>query len=108
MSKVHYHFDHVGSYLRPQALKEAREKFANGEISQEELLKVQDELVKELVHHEVENGLQVVSDGEFGRSWWHLDFLWNLTGFEAAYSASGMGLPRRLYMVFFTARRMFS
>ena len=83
MSKVHYHFDHVGSYLRPQALKEAREKFANGEISQEELLKVQDELVKELVHHEVENGLQVVSDGEFGRSWWHLDFLWNLTGFEA-------------------------
>ena len=34
MSKVHYHFDHVGSYLRPQALKEAREKFANGEISQ--------------------------------------------------------------------------
>ncbi len=43
MSKVHYHFDHVGSYLRPQALKEAREKFANGEISQEELLKVHDE-----------------------------------------------------------------
>ena len=83
MSKVQYHFDHVGSYIRPQALKEAREKFANGEISQEELLKVQDELVKELVHHEVENGLQVVSDGEFGRSWWHLDFLWNLTGFEA-------------------------
>ena len=36
-----------------------------------------------MVHHEVENGLQVVSDGEFGRSWWHLDFLWNLTGFEA-------------------------
>ena len=35
MSKVHYHFDHVGSYLRPQALKEAREKFANGEISQD-------------------------------------------------------------------------
>ena len=56
MSKVHYHFDHVGSYLRPQALKEAREKFANGEISQEELLKVQDELVKELVHYEVEMG----------------------------------------------------
>lgn len=61
MSKVHYHFDHVGSYLRPQALKEAREKFANGEISQEELLKVQDELVKELVHHEVENGLHFKS-----------------------------------------------
>ena len=58
MSKVHYHFDHVGSYLRPQTLKEAREKFANGEISQEELLKVQDELVKDLVHHEVENGLK--------------------------------------------------
>ena len=44
MSKVHYHFDHVGSYLRPQALKEAREKFADGDISQDELLKVQDVL----------------------------------------------------------------
>lgn len=83
MTKTQFHFDHVGSYLRPQALKEAREQFAKGDISKEELLAVQDQLVKELVHHEVENGLKVVSDGEFGRSWWHLDFLWELTGFEA-------------------------
>ncbi|MGT2908175.1 vitamin B12 independent methionine synthase [Streptococcus dentiloxodontae] len=82
MAKTHFHFDHVGSYLRPAALKEAREKFAAKEISKEELLDIQDKLVKELVEHEVENGLKVVSDGEFGRSWWHLDFLWNLTGFE--------------------------
>ena len=70
MSKVHYHFDHVGSYLRPQALKEAREKFANGEISQEELLKVQDELVKELVHHEVENRSEERRVGKECRSRW--------------------------------------
>lgn len=82
MTKARFHFDHVGSYLRPAALKEAREQFANGEIDQAAILKVQDELVKDLVHHEVENGLKVVSDGEFGRSWWHLDFLWNLQGFE--------------------------
>ncbi len=83
MTKIHFHFDHVGSYLRPQELKEAREQFSEGKISQADLLAVQDKLVKDLVHHEVENGLQVVSDGEFGRSWWHLDFLWNLTGLES-------------------------
>ncbi len=83
MSKTHYHFDHVGSYLRPQALKDAREQFAQGKISHEDLLVIQDKLVAELVHHQVDNGLKVVSDGEFGRSWWHLDFLWELTGFEA-------------------------
>ena len=71
MSKVHYHFDHVGSYLRPQALKEAHEKFANGEISQEELLKVQDELVKELVHHE-------------GRKWSSSRFWWWIWSFLVA------------------------
>ena len=85
MTKSHFHFDHVGSYLRPQELKEARENYSEGKISQEELLKVQDKLVKKLVQHEVENGLEVVSDGEFGRSWWHLDFLWNLSGLEAYF-----------------------
>lgn len=83
MAKIQYHFDHVGSYLRPQALKEAREAYAQGNISLEELKDIQDKLVKDLVTHQVDNGLRVVSDGEFGRSWWHLDFLWNLNGFEA-------------------------
>lgn len=54
MTKSHFHFDHVGSYLRPQELKEARENYSEGKISQEELLKVQDKLVKKLVQHEVE------------------------------------------------------
>ncbi|MFC3931407.1 vitamin B12 independent methionine synthase [Streptococcus dentapri] len=83
MTKIKYHFDHVGSYLRPADLKEAREQYAAGELSQQELLTIQDKLVANLVSHEIENGLKVVSDGEFGRSWWHLDFLWNLNGFEA-------------------------
>ncbi|MGV3028020.1 vitamin B12 independent methionine synthase [Streptococcus hyovaginalis] len=82
MAKTQHHFDHVGSYLRPVELKEAREGFINGELTQEELLKVQDKLVKDLVDHQVASGLKVVTDGEFGRSWWHLDFLWGLTGFE--------------------------
>ncbi|WP_438838936.1 hypothetical protein [Streptococcus pluranimalium] len=60
MSKVQHHFDHVGSYLRSAKLKEAREQFASGEIFREELLDIQDELVKDLVHHEVDNGLKVV------------------------------------------------
>ncbi|CAM3262872.1 Cobalamin-independent methionine synthase MetE C-terminal/archaeal domain-containing protein [Streptococcus pluranimalium] len=60
MSKVQHHFDHVGSYLRPDKLKEARDQFASGEIFRKELLDIQDELVKDLVHHEVDNGLKVV------------------------------------------------
>ncbi|WP_165211557.1 vitamin B12 independent methionine synthase [Streptococcus tangpeifui] len=83
MTKIQYHFDHVGSYLRPAELKVAREQYAAGNINREALLETQDKLVADLVRHQVESGLKVVSDGEFGRSWWHLDFLWNLTGFES-------------------------
>lgn len=62
------HFDIVGSFLRPEELKQARDKFNHGDISQAELT-------------QVENlGLKAVTDGEFRRSWWHLDFLWGLTG----------------------------
>lgn len=82
MTKPVFHFDHVGSYLRPAALKEAREKYQAGELSEAELKAIQHELVTDLVAHEHEAGLPAITDGEFGRSWWHLDFLWNLNGVE--------------------------
>ncbi|MCO6183137.1 vitamin B12 independent methionine synthase [Leuconostoc fallax] len=80
--KLTYRFDQVGSYLRPENLKKAREQYANGEISHEELLQVQHEEIKKLVDEQVKVGLRAVTDGEFNRSWWHLDFLGQLGGFE--------------------------
>ena len=75
-------YDIVGSFLRPAALKEAREKFARGEISQAELTAVEDQEIKNLVQKEVAAGLKVVSDGEFRRSYWHLDTFWGFGGVE--------------------------
>lgn len=80
--KLNYHFDQVGSYLRSENLKKAREQYAQGEISHDDLLKVQHDEIKNLVDEQVKVGLSAVTDGEFNRSWWHLDFLGQLGGFE--------------------------
>ncbi|MEX0381347.1 vitamin B12 independent methionine synthase [Leuconostoc sp. MS02] len=82
-TKLHYHFDQVGSYLRPDRLKKAREQFANGEIDKQALLVIQHEEIKKVVDEQVKAGLSAVTDGEFNRSWWHLDFLGQLGGFES-------------------------
>lgn len=82
-------YDIVGSFLRPAALKEAREKFARGEISQAELTAVEDREIKDLVQKEVAAGLKVVSDGEFRRSYWHLDTFWGFGGVEHVRAEHG-------------------
>jgi methionine synthase II (cobalamin-independent) len=80
MTHCHYHFDHVGSFLRPAALKEAREAYSKGEISAVALKEVKQAEIKKIVEKEINVGLKAVTDGEFNRSWWHLDFLEGLTG----------------------------
>ena len=74
--------DHVGSLLRPAALKEAREKRAKGEIKADQLKAVEDREIERVIKKQEEVGLQSITDGEFRRSWWHLDFLWGLDGAE--------------------------
>ena len=81
--------DHVGSFLRPAALKEARAKFHEGTISRDELTKIEDGEIRRLVEAQKENGLQGVTDGEFRRSWWHLDFLAGLDGIEFYKTPNG-------------------
>lgn len=75
-------FQHVGSFLRPEALKQARQSFAAGNITAEELAGVENAAITELVNKEVEAGLDVVTDGEFRRSYWHLDNFWGFDGVE--------------------------
>ena len=80
--KAPFRLDHVGSFLRPERLKEARANFSAGEITAEELERVENEEIIALVEKEKELGLQSITDGEFRRAFWHLDFLENLDGVE--------------------------
>nr|MCG4641837.1 5-methyltetrahydropteroyltriglutamate--homocysteine methyltransferase [Bifidobacterium bifidum] len=75
-----FRYDIVGSFLRPAELKAAREKYANHEIDHDELKAVEDKCIKELVAKEAKAVLLAVTDGEFRRSYWHLDTLWGFAG----------------------------
>jgi 5-methyltetrahydropteroyltriglutamate--homocysteine methyltransferase len=72
--------DHVGSLLRPQRLLQAREDHAAGRASAEQLRAVEDEAIREVVAMQRQVGLQTATDGEFRRSSWHMDFIYQLGG----------------------------
>lgn len=74
--------DVVGSFLRPEELKEARQKFADGQLSAADLRAVEDKLITELVAKQKAHGLRAITDGEYRRSYWHLDFMWGFHGVE--------------------------
>lgn len=81
--------DVVGSYLRPDYLTQARAKFTKGMISQQALTEIENQAITDLVHKQKTAGLHVITDGEFRRSWWHLDFMWGLNGVEKASLKEG-------------------
>jgi 5-methyltetrahydropteroyltriglutamate--homocysteine methyltransferase len=74
--------DHVGSLLRPAVLAEAREKARNNEISKEALRAVQDKCILEAIRQQENVGLQVITDGEMRRDYWHVDFLCGFDGID--------------------------
>jgi 5-methyltetrahydropteroyltriglutamate--homocysteine methyltransferase len=82
--------DHVGSLLRPAALKEARERHAKGEIDATALKAVEDREIEGIIKKQQAAGLHSITDGEFRRSWWHLDFLWGLDGVERHVMDTGI------------------
>src|SRR5262249_14368421 len=82
--------DHVGSLLRPAAVKTARGKRANGEMSAADLKAAEDREIERVIKKQEEVGLQAITDGEFRRSWWHMDFLWGLDGAEKHVMESGV------------------
>jgi 5-methyltetrahydropteroyltriglutamate--homocysteine methyltransferase len=81
-AKPPFRADHVGSLLRTQALKDAREQRARGKITPAELKAVEDHEIVRAIRKQEDVGLHAITDGEFRRSWWHLDFLWGLDGAE--------------------------
>lgn len=72
--------DHVGSFLRPKYLLDAREQRAKGEIGAEQLRAVEDKAIAEIVKFQQDVGLQSITDGEFRRTYFHIDFLEQLGG----------------------------
>jgi len=80
MSKIPFRYDQVGSLLRPKELKEAREQFKNGEITKEDLKIIEDREIIKVIEKQKSIGLKAVTDGEFRRRWWHLDFIAGLNG----------------------------
>jgi 5-methyltetrahydropteroyltriglutamate--homocysteine methyltransferase len=72
--------DHVGSLLRPAHLLQAREDHAAGRIDADELRGIEDEAIREVVRRQEEIGLRGITDGEFRRESWHMDFIYQLGG----------------------------
>jgi len=72
--------DHVGSLLRPQSVLKARADFAAGRIPADELRRVEDEAITDVVRMQQDVGLQSATDGEFRRTSWHMDFIYRLGG----------------------------
>jgi 5-methyltetrahydropteroyltriglutamate--homocysteine methyltransferase len=76
--------DHVGSLLRPPELLAAREDYANGVLSAEELGRIEDDAIRAVVRLQEEVGLQTATDGEFRRASWHMDYIYQLGGIRRA------------------------
>ena len=84
-----FRYDVVGSFLRPDVLKQARADHAAHLIDDAQLKVVEDEAIRDLVAKQKAAGLHVITDGEFRRSYWHLDFMWGLQGIERRTSRTG-------------------
>ena len=91
MSTLHIPFrhDHVGSFLRPARLKDARIRYEAGSISAEQLKQIEDEEIAALIEKQKQAGCLVITDGEFRRSYWHLDFMWGFNGIEHKKTLAG-------------------
>src|SRR6267142_7177965 len=89
ISRPPFHADQVGSLLRPRELREARAAAKAGKLAAAELKAIEDRAIAQAVKKQEATGLQAVTDGEFRRDFWHLDFLKQLDGIELT-RVSGM------------------
>jgi 5-methyltetrahydropteroyltriglutamate--homocysteine methyltransferase len=76
--------DHVGSLLRPRAVRQARDEAARGAISRDELRAIEDDAIRDAVRMQEDIGLRSVTDGEFRRASWHMDFIYEIAGVQKA------------------------
>jgi 5-methyltetrahydropteroyltriglutamate--homocysteine methyltransferase len=93
------HYDHVGSFLRPKFLLDAREQKAKGSITAEQLRLVEDKAIAEIVKFQEDVGLKSVTDGEFRRTYFHLDFLEQLGGVKVGEVTIGIGADGKEHLM---------
>ena len=82
--------DIVGSFLRPDSIKQARQQLAEGIIDAAQLREIENNAIRHLVQQQCDCGLHVVTDGEFRRAWWHFDFFDGLQGVERYDAEQGI------------------
>ena len=87
--KSPYRYDFVGSFLRPQVLKDAQVNYQKGSIIKEEIDKIVNEETTKVVAMQKELGYHVITDGEIKRTFWHLDFIWGFEGVEHEVDEKG-------------------
>src|SRR5699024_11458655 len=80
--RAQFKWDHVGSFWRPERIKQERIQKENEEITAKQLRNIEDTEIIKLVEKQKEAGLTSITDGEYRRAWWHFDFLENLVGVE--------------------------
>jgi 5-methyltetrahydropteroyltriglutamate--homocysteine methyltransferase len=90
--------DHIGSFLRPRSLLDAREKFRRGELSAAEFRSVEDQAISEVVRLQESAGLDCITDGEFRREYFHLDFLSQLGGVQTSLPVIEMGADGKQHL----------
>ena len=95
MSTAPFRADHVGSLLRPAALHELREQVRKNEIPFEKLKEAEDRAIREVVKLQEDLGLPAITDGEFRRDWWHIDFLAGFGGIELRRDGENLGGEKR-------------
>ena len=99
MMKLPAHYDHVGSFLRPKYLLDARAQKADGTINAEQLRLVEDKAITEIVKFQEDVGLKSITDGEFRRTFFHLDFLEQLGGVKVGEATLAVGADGKEHLV---------
>lgn len=111
MTHIPFRHDFVGSFLRPAHLRKARQDWKEGKIRPEELRRIEDEAIRDLVRKQKAAGYQVITDGEFRRNTWHLDFMWGFDGIGHAPTKTGLPFAGETAMIddtFLTGKLAFS
>jgi methionine synthase II (cobalamin-independent) len=94
-----YRYDFVGSFLRPQALKDAKANFLAGKIAESAYNHVVNTEIEKVVAKQKELGYHIITDGEFRRTFWHLDFMWGLEGVAHENTGSGVSFNGELALL---------
>lgn len=94
-----FRYDYVGSFLRPEKLKKARADFAAGKTGRDELTAVEDQAILDLIGKIKSAGYHVLTDGEFRRATWHLDFMWGFDGVQHAPTKTGLPFAGEAAMI---------